>query len=113
MSFFNHSSIGGHKEQLQPSLHGAFISSIFWSLWEEIQKEYDKVFIFFFKKSGNHNSSVTKSAMDVYQREGLEDNESVMAELVISVDIHCNYLFSFMTKWVAGANWIYQSGNSR
>ncbi len=83
---FNHPSIDGHHEQVQPSLHGMFTSSDLRSLWKKIQKEYDKVFTNF-KKSGNHNSSFTKSATDVFCREGLEDDESV-AELMTSADIN-------------------------
>jgi len=50
-----------------------FSSSELRSLWMDIQKEYEKVFINF-KKSGNHNSSFTKEAMLLYKRENQEDD---------------------------------------
>jgi hypothetical protein len=45
-----------------------------------MQKEYDKVFTNF-KKSGNHHSSFTKSAMDVCRREALGDADSVESSM--------------------------------
>ncbi len=45
-----------------------------------MQKEYDKVFTNF-KKSGNHHSSFTKSAMDVCQREALGDAKSMESSM--------------------------------
>jgi hypothetical protein len=56
------------------------------SLWKEIQKEYEKVFINF-KKSGNHNSSFTKEAMKAFQKEADPETESVQSS-VHSADLN-------------------------
>ncbi len=75
---FDHPSIANFHETIQPSQHGEFSSSDLRSMWREMQKEYEKVFLNF-KKSGNHNSSFTKAAMVVYKRE-MRAQEVVEAE---------------------------------
>ena len=77
---FNHPIIDGHHDRVQPNQHGTFTSYELRSLWKEMQKEYDKVFTNF-KKSGNHHSSFTKSAMDVCRREALGDADSVESSM--------------------------------
>jgi hypothetical protein len=83
---FRHPTIDNHHEQVNPALHGVFSSSDLVSLWKEIQKEYERVFMNF-KKSGNHNSSFTKEAMKLYkQADGDNDNNSVDSS-VCSTDL--------------------------
>jgi hypothetical protein len=62
---FKHPTIGAHHELIWPSQYGIFSFYDLYSLWKEIQKEYEKV-IQNFKKSCNHNSSFTKEAMKVH-----------------------------------------------
>jgi hypothetical protein len=77
---FSHPTIDGHPETVDPSQRSTFSSSDLNSLWKEIQKEYEKVFIYF-KKSGNHNSSFTKEAMKAFQKEADPDTESVQSSI--------------------------------
>jgi len=77
---FSHPTITNFHEKVDPKERCVFSSSELRSLWSDIQKEYEKVFINF-KKSGNHNSSFTKEAMLLYRRENQEvddfDDESM------------------------------------
>jgi hypothetical protein len=77
---FSHPTIKNFHENVDPKERCVFSSSELRSLWSDIQKEYEKVFINF-KKSGNHNSSFTKEAMLLYRRENQEvddfDDESM------------------------------------
>ncbi len=72
---FDHPSIANFHETIQPDQHRECTSSEVRSMWREIQKEYENVFLNF-KKSGNHNSSFTKAARIVYKREMLVQEEA-------------------------------------
>ncbi len=72
---FDHPTLADLHEAIQPNQHGGFTSSELRSVWREIQKEYEKVFLDF-KKSGNHTSSFTKPAMLVYKREMLAQEKA-------------------------------------
>ncbi len=84
---FNDITIDNYHEGVNPSQFRVFSSSELWSLWKEIQKEYDKV-ITNFKKSGNHNSSFTKTAMNVYRTELLGEDESEGDDSITSADVN-------------------------
>ncbi len=60
---------------IDPKLHGQFSAEKLWSVWKDLQAEYDTVTVNFMK-SGNHDSSFTKVAMLALNNNGEDSNES-------------------------------------